>query len=256
MNILPRLLFLFQSLPIYIPASTFTILDKLLSKFIWQGKRPRLKFKRLLCPKEHGGLDLTSLKTYYWAAQLRSMVAWMSQDTDTIWVGMEQSECRDLPLELVPFLNQDIWGKKKVTNVWSKNTLKIWSIVRKKLQLPMTISRAIRIANNCEFSSARLDKGFRKWTERGLVVLDQLFDGATLKSFEQLKEKYDLTNHDYFRYLQIRHYLQNHQERERLCSLPTKLESFFISITKGKVNSKFISHIYKILQNELKGIRY
>ena len=38
MNILPRLLFLFQSLPIYVPASTFTILDKWLSKFIWQSK--------------------------------------------------------------------------------------------------------------------------------------------------------------------------------------------------------------------------
>lgn len=35
MNILPRLLFLFQSLPVWIPASTFNMLDKLISKFIW-----------------------------------------------------------------------------------------------------------------------------------------------------------------------------------------------------------------------------
>jgi len=166
---------------------------------------------------------------------------------------MEQSECPDFPLDSIPFLNQDIWGKKKITNVWSRNTLKIWSIVRKKLQLPMTISRAIRIANNCEFSPARLDKSFLKWTERGLVVLDQLFDGAALKSFEQLKENYDLPNQDFFRYLQIRHYLQNHLEWERLCSQPTKIERFFISIIEGKVNSKFISHIYKILQEEFKG---
>lgn len=124
MNILPRLLFLFQSLPIYVPASTLTTLDKWLSKFIWQGKRPRLKFKRLFCPKENGGLDLTSFKIYYWAAQLRSMVAWMSQDTDTIWVGMEQSECPNFPLDSIPFLNQDIWGKNKITNVWSKKHLK------------------------------------------------------------------------------------------------------------------------------------
>lgn len=34
-NVLPRLLFLFQSLPIKIPVSTFTILNKWLSKFIW-----------------------------------------------------------------------------------------------------------------------------------------------------------------------------------------------------------------------------
>ena len=58
--------------------------------------------------------------------------------------------------------------------------------------------RAFMIANNCEFSPARLDIGFLKWKERGLVVLDQLFDGPVLKSFEQLKEKYDLPNQDFF----------------------------------------------------------
>ena len=56
----------------------------------------------------------------------------------------------------------------------------------------------------------------------------------------------------FFRYLQIRHYLQKHQEWDKLCSLPTKIEHFFISITKGTVKTKFISHIYKILQEELK----
>lgn len=90
------------------------------------------------------------------------MVAWISQDTDTIWGGMKQSECPDLPLDSIPFLNQEKWGAGRIANIWSQNTLKILSIVRKKLQLPMTISRTIMIANNCEFSPARLDKGFLK----------------------------------------------------------------------------------------------
>lgn len=84
------------------------------------------------------------------------------------------------------------------------------------------------------------------------MVLDQLFDGTVLKSFEQLKEKYDLSNQDFYRYLQIRHYLQSHQEWEKLCSLPTRIEHLFISTTEEKVKTKFISHIYKILQEELK----
>ena len=113
---------------IYIPACTFSILDKWLSRFIWQGKRLRLKFKRLLCPKDSGGLDLPSLKNDYWAAQLRIMMTWISEDTDTMWLGMEQSECPNLPIDSIQFLNHD----KKITNVWSKKTLKIWSIVTKK----------------------------------------------------------------------------------------------------------------------------
>src|SRR4029434_10733852 len=55
MNVLPRLLFLCQSLPIYVPAATFTTLNKWLSKFISQSKPHRLKLRRLLCPKDNGG---------------------------------------------------------------------------------------------------------------------------------------------------------------------------------------------------------
>ena len=146
------------------------------------------------------------------------MVAWVSQETDTIWVGMEQSECPDTPLDSFPFLNLDHGGRNKITNIWVKNTLKIWSVVRKKLKLPMTISRAMRIASNSEFLPARLDRGFERWREMGIVVLDQLFEGGVLMSFEQLKEKYELPNRDFYRYLQIRHYLHTHQEWEKLGS--------------------------------------
>ena len=45
MNILPRLLYLFQMLPIEIPKSTFDNLEKMMSRFIWQKKRPRVRLK-------------------------------------------------------------------------------------------------------------------------------------------------------------------------------------------------------------------
>ena len=75
MNILPRLLFLFQSLPILVPQSTFKLLEKLVSKFIWQNRRPRIRLKILMTSKEKGGLGLPNLKMYYWAAQLRAIMA-------------------------------------------------------------------------------------------------------------------------------------------------------------------------------------
>ena len=84
------------------------------------------------------------------------------------------------------------------------------------------------------------------------MVVDQLFEGGVLKSFEQLKEKYELPNQDFYRYLQIRHYLHTHQEWEELCSPPSKIEHFFISAIEGTVKAKFISHLYRILQEELK----
>lgn len=47
MNLLPRLLYLFQSLPVDIPDKQFRIWDKIISRFIWNGKRPRVKFETL-----------------------------------------------------------------------------------------------------------------------------------------------------------------------------------------------------------------
>ena len=124
--------------------------------------------------------------------------------------------------------------------------------MRKKLNLPTSISRAMTIASNPEFLPARLDRYFERWREVGIVVLDQLFEGGVMKSFEQLKEIYDLTNQDFYRYLQIRHYLYTHHEWEKLCLPPSKMEHFFILTIEKTVRAKFISHLYRILQEELK----
>lgn len=43
MDVVPRLLYLFQMLPINIPNSAFNEIDKLFSNFIWQGKRSSIK---------------------------------------------------------------------------------------------------------------------------------------------------------------------------------------------------------------------
>lgn len=54
-NILPKLLYLFQTLPIEINQKQFNEWDKILSRYIWQGKRPRIRFKTLQLNKGKGG---------------------------------------------------------------------------------------------------------------------------------------------------------------------------------------------------------
>lgn len=57
MNVLPRLLYLFQKIPAELPKEKFQELDKLISRFIWQGKRPRIRYKTLQLAKDKGGLS-------------------------------------------------------------------------------------------------------------------------------------------------------------------------------------------------------
>lgn len=81
MNILPKLLYPFQMLPIPIATSTFDLLNRLISRFIWQGKRPRVQLKTLQLSKESGSPAVPNLKLYYWEAQLKPLTTWLVDDS-------------------------------------------------------------------------------------------------------------------------------------------------------------------------------
>lgn len=72
-QILPRFLFLFKALPIYIESSMFKKWDSIITKFIWNSRKPRIKTKVLKLPKEMGGLNLPNLQAYYQASQVQSI---------------------------------------------------------------------------------------------------------------------------------------------------------------------------------------
>ncbi len=89
MNILPMLLYFFQSLAIWILVSVLRMLDKLISTFIWYKRKPRIKLKQLAYPKSQGGLNLPNLKLYYWAAKRGGMAEWLMQDEEKNWLQLE-----------------------------------------------------------------------------------------------------------------------------------------------------------------------
>uniref|UniRef100_A0A8C9ZBI3 Reverse transcriptase n=1 Tax=Sander lucioperca TaxID=283035 RepID=A0A8C9ZBI3_SANLU len=93
MNVLPRFLYLFQSLPVFLPKSFFRAVDKLLSHFLWGGKTSRLRKKFLEKPRQRGGLALPNLMIYYWAANLQKIVYWF-QSPETDWCSAEANFCK------------------------------------------------------------------------------------------------------------------------------------------------------------------
>lgn len=65
----------------------------------------------LFYPKKKGGLNLPNMKLYYLAAQLRGMVEWVIQNKETKWLELEKYACPQIPLEMIPFLDQKDWKK-------------------------------------------------------------------------------------------------------------------------------------------------
>lgn len=125
MIILPRLLFL--SLPMEISDGQFIEWQKLISQYIWMGKKPRLKFKVMQLPKNKGGMALPNLKDYYWAAQIRTLGYLCDLQYRARWKEIEQGGSGGPPFQAA--MADSLTNKN---NPWIKTTLNIWrKVVRK-----------------------------------------------------------------------------------------------------------------------------
>ncbi len=251
MNILPRLLFLFQSLPVWVPVSAFNKLEKLISKFIWQNKRPRIRLKILMSDKDRGGLNLPNLRYYYWAAQLRAITAWLGVDKEAEWVSIEQNSLPGVSLKVLPFMDLQAQKAVKKTNIQIKHTIKIWSTVQKTFRGAIALSRAIPIKDNPDFLPSVSDSVFNRWEKNGLKIINQLFDGETIRSFSQLSNRFILKSNDFFRYLQLRHYITSHKQWDIIKRSPTNVEKYFIDIIEhGLPTKNHIAHLYRKLMQD------
>jgi len=96
MNILPKLLYLFQNIPLSPPFGFFSQMKKMFIRFLWNNKRARLRLSLMYLPYERGGLKCPNFKLYYWAAQLRSIMFYYTNHSPH-WIEME-SQGLNLPL--------------------------------------------------------------------------------------------------------------------------------------------------------------
>lgn len=53
-----------------LPQTQFVTWDRIISRFIWGGKKPRVSYESLQLPKDRGGMGLPKLKEYFYAALL------------------------------------------------------------------------------------------------------------------------------------------------------------------------------------------
>lgn len=128
-SIVPRLLFLFQKIPIFISKSFFKELDKNINTFLWNQTTPGVKRIFLLRHTEEGRFGLPNVIFYYWAANVHKIAYyyWISvlEDQSGLeWVNMERSlngptnlgslACTPLPINLKYAGNPVIRGSLKI----------------------------------------------------------------------------------------------------------------------------------------------
>uniref|UniRef100_A0A8C5LIY0 Reverse transcriptase domain-containing protein n=1 Tax=Leptobrachium leishanense TaxID=445787 RepID=A0A8C5LIY0_9ANUR len=163
MNILPRLLYFFQALPIALDSDDIRDIQRAIDSFIWQGKRHRTARATLYRPKEAGGLGLPCLLSYYYAAQLAQVVAWHSPQTSRRWVDLERGlmypDCPQmwiwLPRAHRPFL--------KTTCPAIINSLRLWDKLATKCDLTSFPSPLTPIMRNRDFLPGLVSSSSEGW---------------------------------------------------------------------------------------------
>ncbi len=116
-NILPRFIYLFHSIPFKIPKYICKDLNKAISTFLWHKKTPRVSLTTRQAPYAKGALNLPNVRLYYQASQFGSLWIWLHpRNSDVRWVSIEQHEIKSTPVTVIPFL-----GTRKKLSVITKN---------------------------------------------------------------------------------------------------------------------------------------
>lgn len=204
MNVLPRLTFLFSMLPLDLPYKFINQIDSLCSKFIWNGKRARIKLATLQRPKSAGGLALPNFQFYYWAFQLKAMNLWLHPEISVSWRSVENELSAPYRLQDLPFS-----GLKKKTTLLHmgsiiSNTLQVWDKVCKFTNSSAPLHELSPIWRNSFLLTGSRPFVYNMWSSCNVHILNDIFNSNGMLSFQDLCVKFLLPSSSFFMYLRLR----------------------------------------------------
>lgn len=127
----------------------------------------------------------------------------------------------------------------KETNQWINLLFKIWHQSKKMGGLVDALKILRWCAFDTNFFPNRINDWFRIWAKPGNCFT--FFNKGKVQSFESLKGKYGLNQSYFYRYLQVRHYIECNIKPDIFKIADTGIIQLFLSVCKAQSCNKIIS---------------
>ncbi len=214
-------------------------------------QNPRVKLTALQAPYTKGGLNLPNFKCYYLASQFRPIWTWLhAESSDIRWLSIEHHILKATLLKNILFL-----GSKKNLSIITKNpiilsTFPAWQETQALLGLDISLPRKTPLWNNPYIPYPIKDGTLQRWTRKGIKTVSDLYSNNILSSFHQLLSKFSLSQNNHFKFLQIRHWLQDNSADFPNLPEESPFEKHLLD-TRVSSTRGLISSIYNILNRNL-----
>lgn len=242
MCLLPRVLYLFQDIPIHLSPVFFSSLRTMIARFIWKGCVPRVQLSQLSLMKAMGDWSPRLRKIYYWASHLARTVDWQVNASTKQWVAIEWA-FSPLPLEKLVWTNHSHSLPAIKTHPFISASLAVFKRANKACALMTSWSPLNPLHCNPDFPPGN-HKTFLAgvWPDRGPRARDFYHDQKfkDLQDFPQSAKGMQIPRCTYF---QLRYFLSMKEHKDYTRPL-TSFETLFDSMSTHR---PLISTLYSTL---------
>ncbi|XP_064138050.1 protein zyg-11 homolog B isoform X1 [Loxodonta africana] len=241
MSILPKAIYTYSALPIQIPMTYFSVMEKKITNFIWKGKKHWISKALLKKKKKVGGLTLPDFRTYYTATVVKTAWYWYNNRHIDQWNRIENPDINPSTYEQLIFdkgSESVNWGKDSLFNKWCWHN---WISICKKMKQDPYLTPSTKTNSKWIKDLNIKTKTVKIMEEKIETTLGSLIQG--IKRIQNIT-KNDEEKPDNWELLKIKHLCSSKDFSKSVKRPPTDWERIF---SYDISDQRLISKIYMIL---------
>lgn len=205
MVIAPQFNYISMMLPLSKPDHIFKQYETIVRDFLWAGRKPRFKWSKMCAPKEKGGLGLPDVRLYSLSFEMAKIIHhWRGMGFGLVWANIEKNLAA--PFQPIHILSQCLRSKGKDINPVIRHSQEVWAKVHKMHKISHYKQPYASLWHNPEMKIGKQKVFWKRWLDRGIHTVRDLYKEGIFMSFNELVQQYQLEDKgDFWKYLQIRH---------------------------------------------------